>query len=405
MNSYKSGLSNVFNEKNKKLSEESLIDNMIHELKQLDVNLEELFHISNADLNTHYSIHKFRLKASRRISSYSTLLRNLTKAYESTTSTQQYVKLFTIHQFYNERLMKHKNKLSEWWSRNERRYHALCLSSFVSQISQPDGQTTTSLPSQLNSTKQLPNTLNSKLASTRGGRMSSGVKLTLISTTSELPCSNQLSSLSHPSSTNHGQDLLDTESDTSMYASGFDGPVEPLDPGDSTTHELLRDTDREPFGRFSRSAYAGSQGVDTPNALGGGDMLKVSSRDDHLIRKLKDTRNMMINQINQMDAAESSLLKSSDYILQQQAILNVLKGKFSNARVTFNLVKRRAIKRYGMVRSCYFLFLFSCGFIVLRRFRFFKIFHLGFKVIRYPIKYLSGKSKPVKDVNSELAEL
>ncbi|BAM40572.1 conserved hypothetical protein [Theileria orientalis strain Shintoku] len=258
MNSYKSGLSNVFNEKNKKLSEESLIDNLIHELKQLDSNLEELFHISNADLTTHYSIHKFRLKASRRISSYSNLLRNLVKSYESTTSTQQYVKLFTIHQFYNERLMRHKNKLSEWWSRNERRYHALCLSSFVSQISQPDGQTTTSLP--------------------------------------------------------------------------------------------------------------------TPSALGRDDMLKVSSKDDRLMRKLKDTRNMMINQINQMDAAESSLLKS-------------------------------AIKRYGMVRSCYFLFLFSCGFIVLRRFRFFKIFYLGFKVIKYPIKYLSGKSKPVKDVNSELAEL
>ncbi|UKK01762.2 hypothetical protein MACK_001115 [Theileria orientalis] len=305
MNSYKSGLSNVFNEKNKKLSEESLIDNLIHELKQLDVNLEELFHISNADLNTHYSIHKFRLKASRRISSYSTLLRNLIKAYESTTSTQQYVKLFTIHQFYNERLMRHKNKLSEWWSRNERRYHALCLSSFVSQISQPDGQTTTSLPGQLNNTKQLPNTLNSKLSSARGGRMSSGVKFS-----------------SYPSSTNHCQDLLDTESDTSIYASGVNGPVEPLDPGDDTTHELLRDTDREPFSRFGSSAYAGSQGVDAPNALGGDDMLKVSSRDDRLIRKLKDTRNMMINQINQMDAAESSLLKSSDYILQQQAILN-----------------------------------------------------------------------------------
>nr|PVC51711.1 hypothetical protein MACL_00001342 [Theileria orientalis] len=394
MNSYKSGLSNVFNEKNKKLSEESLIDNLIHELKQLDSNLEELFHISNSDLTTHYSIHKFRLKASRRISSYSNLLRNLVKSYESTTSTQQYVKLFTIHQFYNERLMRHKNKLSEWWSRNERRYHALCLSSFVSQISQPDGQTTTSLPSQINNTKQLPNTLNSKLASAKGARMSSGVKF-----------SNQLSSSSHPSTRNHGQDLLDTESDSSIYEYGADGTAEPSDAGDFTNRELLRGTEREPFSRFASSVYAGPQGAEAPSALGRDDMLKVSSKDDRLMRKLKDTRNMMINQINQMDAAESSLLKSSDYILQQQAILNVLKGKFSNARVTFNLVKRRAIKRYGMVRSCYFLFLFSCGFIVLRRFRFFKIFYLGFKVIKYPIKYLSGKSKPVKDVNSELAEL
>uniref|UniRef100_A0A3B0N8V0 Uncharacterized protein n=1 Tax=Theileria annulata TaxID=5874 RepID=A0A3B0N8V0_THEAN len=183
----------------------SLGDNLVYELKQLDSTLDDLFLTTNQQLNTHYSIHKFRLKVSRRISSFSSILKSLSRQCESLSNSQQRVKLFTLHQFYNDRLMKHKNRLSEWWSRNERRYHDLYLSSFVSHMK--------------------------------------------------------------------NSDKLKVEA---YEASDFS------DNGDSESDEGF------------------------------------------ITKKLKDTRNMMISQINQMDAAEPSLLKSSQYITQQVYILNCI---------------------------------------------------------------------------------
>eukprot|EP00375_Theileria_parva_P002712 XP_765393.1 hypothetical protein [Theileria parva strain Muguga] len=189
--------------KDRNLSD-SLGDNLVYELKQLDSTLDDLFLTTNQQLNTHYSIHKFRLKVSRRISSFSSILKSLSRQCESLSNSQQRVKLFTLHQFYNDRLMKHKNRLSEWWSRNERRYHDLYLSSFVSHMKNSD-------------------------------------KLRM-------------------------------------------GAYEPSDVSENG------DSD-------------GDEGFIT--------------------KKLKDTRNMMISQINQMDAAEPSLLQSSQYITQQVYILNL----------------------------------------------------------------------------------
>lgn len=44
--------------------------------------------------------------------------------------------------------------------------------------------------------------------------------------------------------------------------------------------------------------------------------------DSELVLKLKATRSMMLNQINQMSATESSMLKSSSYIVRHEEILN-----------------------------------------------------------------------------------
>ncbi|AFZ80637.1 hypothetical protein BEWA_000420 [Theileria equi strain WA] len=228
-----------------------LTENLAYELRQLDASLDELF-LTRCDLDSFQGIHKFRVRVSRRISSFSSILKTLARQCDAVSNSNQRVKLFTLYQFYNERLMRHKNNLSEWWSKNERHYHTLCLSSFVSN--------------------------NSKLSEEE----------------------------------------------------------EPIDMSEEQVYE----------------------------------------KDEIVTKKLKDTKNMMISQINQMDAAEISLLKSSDYITQQQAFLKVLKGKFNTATVLFNAIKRNTMKRYGIVRCCYFVFISSCSFIALRRFRAFKLARL-----------------------------
>ncbi|GFE54815.1 hypothetical protein BaOVIS_022190 [Babesia ovis] len=50
----------------------------------------------------------------------------------------------------------------------------------------------------------------------------------------------------------------------------------------------------------------------------------VGEDESELVLKLKATRNMMLNQIKQMNAAESSMLKSSNYIIRQDEILDGL---------------------------------------------------------------------------------
>nr|BAN65121.1 hypothetical protein [Babesia bovis] len=98
----------------------------------------------------------------------------------------------------------------------------------------------------------------------------------------------------------------------------------------------------------------------------------VTSNESELVQKLKATRNMMLNQIKQMNDTESSMLKSSTYISRQAEILQVLKQRFGTARQLFVSVRRKTIHRYGTVRVCYFVFLGACGFITLRRLRIFK---------------------------------
>lgn len=231
-----------------------LNENAIYELSQLDASLEELFRESHVDFVTHQQIHKYRLRVSRRIAAFAGILRRLLKHSEATTPSNR-LKLQSLHRFYMERLMRHKNKLSDWWSRNERRYHSMCLSSFVSEAA------------------------------------------------------------------------ASTEVDGDENELVDDGLV--LDSG---------------------------EGVDS-----------------ELVLKLKATRSMMLNQINQMSATESSMLKSSSYIVRHEEILNVLKKRFGTASQMFKSVRRQTLNRYGTVRMCYFAFLGACGFITLRRFRVFKL--------------------------------
>ncbi|CDR94200.1 hypothetical protein, conserved [Babesia bigemina] len=228
-------------------------ENIVYELCQLDASLEELFREGNADFTTHQQIHKFRLRVSRRISAFGGILRKLLLHSEESASANS-LKFQSLHRFYVGRLMRHKNKLSGWWSRNERRYHTMCLSSFVSQAG----------------------------AATE----------------------------------------LATEQD---------------DVGDMCI----------------------SSGVE-------GDESEV-------VLQLKATRNMMLNQISQMSATESSMLKSSNYIVRQEKILSALKQRFGSATRLLGSLRRKTLNRYGTVRLCYFTFLGMCLFIILRRFRVFKL--------------------------------
>lgn len=242
----------------------------ICELSQLDASLEDLFKDSHIDFDTHQQIHKFRLRVSRRISAFASILRRLFKHIESTSSANK-LKLESLYNFYTERLMRHKNKLSKWWSRNERRYHSMCLSSFVSEA--------------------------------------------------------------------EGTVQLDKEEN---YVDG----EEEFDIGD----------DKE---------------------------------DSEIVMKLKATRSMMVNQINQMSATETSMLKSSNYIVRQEEVLAVLKKRFTSASQLFKSVRRRTINRYGTVRVCYFAFIGACGFITLRRFRVFKLCLNITKLALFPALYVA----------------
>lgn len=112
-----------------------LIESAIYELNQLDDSLDELFKDAYVDFETHQQIHKFRLRVSRRISAFGSILRKLLKYTENTTAANK-LKLQSLHRLYLDHLMRHKSMLSDWWSRNEHRYHNLCLSSFVSEASE-----------------------------------------------------------------------------------------------------------------------------------------------------------------------------------------------------------------------------------------------------------------------------
>ncbi|KAK2195620.1 hypothetical protein BdWA1_003298 [Babesia duncani] len=105
-----------------------------YDLMQLDSSLEELFHQANEPFESHELMHRFRLRVSRRICAFSSILKRLARQIESADSViHQHIKLKTLHSFYQERLARHKARLCEWWSRNERTYHSLCLSSYVAQ--------------------------------------------------------------------------------------------------------------------------------------------------------------------------------------------------------------------------------------------------------------------------------
>ncbi|GBE60630.1 hypothetical protein, conserved [Babesia ovata] len=99
--------------------------------------------------------------------------------------------------------------------------------------------------------------------------------------------------------------------------------------------------------------------------------------ESEVVLQLKATRNMMLNQISQMSATESSMLKSSNYILRQEKILSALKQRFGSATRLLGSLRRKTLNRYGTVRLCYFTFLGMCLFIILRRFRVFKLVYNG----------------------------
>eukprot|EP00371_Babesia_bovis_P001394 XP_001610041.1 hypothetical protein [Babesia bovis T2Bo] len=197
------------------------LGDVAYELCQLDASLDELFREADTRFTTHQQIHKFRLRVSRRISAFAAICRKLLKCIEMSSSSPDALKLKSFHMFYMERLMRHKINLSEWWSRNERDYHSMCLSSYVSEAE---------------SASQLDE---------------------------------------------------DIDYDTS-----------------------------------------------------------VTSNESELVQKLKATRNMMLNQIKQMNDTESSMLKSSTYISRQAEILQVLKQRFGTARQLFVSVRRKTDFHY-----------------------------------------------------------
>ncbi|KAK1443631.1 hypothetical protein BgAZ_205070 [Babesia gibsoni] len=82
-----------------------LIESAIYELNQLDDSLDELFKDAYVDFETHQQIHKFRLRVSRRISAFGSILRKLLKYTENTTAANK-LKLQSLHRLYLDHLMR-----------------------------------------------------------------------------------------------------------------------------------------------------------------------------------------------------------------------------------------------------------------------------------------------------------
>ncbi|SCM26049.1 protein transport protein SEC20, putative [Plasmodium chabaudi chabaudi] len=82
---------------------------------------------------------------------------------------------------------------------------------------------------------------------------------------------------------------------------------------------------------------------------------------------LKDTKKIMIDEINRMKNVRSELLESSQKLKKQNEIFNIFEEKIrSSANLIFSL-KKKADSDARYVWYSFFLFLSVCGYIIMRR--------------------------------------
>ncbi|ETB61412.1 hypothetical protein, variant 1 [Plasmodium yoelii 17X] len=131
------------------------------------------------------------------------------------------------------------------------------------------------------------------------------------------------------------------------------------------------------------------------------DIISTDKKTDN--KSLKDTKKIMIDEINRMKNVRSELLESSQKLKKQNEIFNIFEERLrSSANLIFSL-KKRADNDARYVWYSFFLFLSVCGYIVMRRLGFIRaiitILKLLFSALFYLIKMCIGLFYFMKEKN------
>ncbi|GAW83375.1 protein transport protein SEC20 [Plasmodium gonderi] len=109
---------------------------------------------------------------------------------------------------------------------------------------------------------------------------------------------------------------------------------------------------------------------------------------------LKDTKQMMIEEINRMKNVRSELLESSHKLRKQDEIFNMFESKIKSSTQLIFSLKRKAQNDTRYVWYSFFFFLSVCSYIILRRLGFIRALITAIKfllsLLLYLVKFVLG---------------
>ncbi|SBT80699.1 protein transport protein SEC20, putative [Plasmodium malariae] len=140
-----------------------------------------------------------------------------------------------------------------------------------------------------------------------------------------------------------------------------------------------------------------------------GNVLVSESNETHMTDvNLKDTKKMMIDEINRMKNVRSELLESSQKLRKQDEIFNIFESKLKSSAQLILSLKQKAQNDTRYVWYSFFFFLSVCFYIILRRLGFIRAaITLLFSTLFYLLKLSFGvfhffnKGNTDKDINTD----
>ncbi|VWU50090.1 protein transport protein SEC20, putative [Hepatocystis sp. ex Piliocolobus tephrosceles] len=117
------------------------------------------------------------------------------------------------------------------------------------------------------------------------------------------------------------------------------------------------------------------------------DTIKTSGTDVNDLH-LKDTKNMMINEINRMKNAKSQLLESSHILKKQDKIFTMFESRLKSSAQLILSIRKKAEKDSKYVWYSFFFFVSVCCYIILRRLGFIRAIITLIKLLFFAIFYL-----------------
>ncbi|SCO69755.1 protein transport protein SEC20, putative [Plasmodium vivax] len=120
---------------------------------------------------------------------------------------------------------------------------------------------------------------------------------------------------------------------------------------------------------------------------------------------LKDTKQMMIEEINRMKSVRSELLESSHKLRKQDQIFNMFESKIKSSTQLLFSLKKKAQNDTRYVWYSFFFFLSVCSYIILRRlgviWALLTVIKLMLSMVLYVVKLALGMFVFVKKGNEE----
>ncbi|EUD68854.1 hypothetical protein C922_00542 [Plasmodium inui San Antonio 1] len=120
---------------------------------------------------------------------------------------------------------------------------------------------------------------------------------------------------------------------------------------------------------------------------------------------LKDTKQMMIDEINRMKSVRSELLESSQKLRKQDQIFNMFESKIKSSTQLLFSLKKKAQNDTRYVWYSFFFFLSVCSYIIMRRlgviWALITIIKLLLSLMLYLVKFAFSMFHFVKKVNEE----